>query len=110
MLVDDEALVVGSSNFDYFSFHTHQEVVAIVRDPGVIARYTRDLLQPDLAQSVAPAGEYSHIRQACREKVARLAGRAAVQISQWLRGWRSAPEFPSQVAPAQADPGVSSPE
>ncbi len=110
MLVDDEALVVGSSNFDYFSFHTHQEVVATIRDPAVIARYARDVLQPDLAQSVAPAGQYSHVRQACREKAARLAGLAAVQISQWLRGRRSARERPSQVAPAQAEPGVSSPE
>ena len=38
MLVDDEALVVGSSNFDYLSFHTQQEVLAIVRSPEVIAQ------------------------------------------------------------------------
>jgi len=110
MLVDDEALVVGSSNFDFFSFHTYQEVMAIVRDPEVIARYTRDVLQPDLAQSVAPAGEYSHLWQACRERAGRLAGRAAVEISQWLRGRRSGRERPAPVAPAQAEPGVSSPE
>ncbi len=48
------ALVVGSSNFDYQSFHTNQEVVAIVRDPDVIAQYTREVLEPDLAQCVAP--------------------------------------------------------
>ncbi len=49
MLVDGEALVVGSSNFDYLSFYTNQEVLAIVRDPEVIAQYQRDVLDPDLA-------------------------------------------------------------
>ena len=56
MLVDDEALVVGSSNFDYLSFHTHQEVLAIVRSPEVIAQYKRDVLDPDLAHSVGADG------------------------------------------------------
>ena len=91
MLVDDEVLVVGSSNFDYLSFHTHQEVLAIVRDPEVIAQYKRDVLEPDLAQSVAPAGAYSSLWQACRERSVRGAGRVAVPVSRWLRSRRARP-------------------
>lgn len=110
MLVDDEALVVGSSNFDYLSFHAHQEVLAIVRDPEVIAQYKRDVLEPDLAQSVAPAGEYSHFRQACRERSTRWAGAVAVSVSQWLRRRRAARRRAAAVVPAQAESGLTGSE
>ncbi len=104
MLVDDEVLVVGSSNFDYLSFHTHQEVLAIVRDPEVIAQYKRDVLEPDLAQSVAPAGAYSSLWQACRERSVRGAGRVAVPVSRWLRSRRAARARAAAAVPAQAQP------
>jgi cardiolipin synthase len=90
MLVDDEALVVGSSNFDYQSVHTNQEVLAIVRHPGVIAQYRREVLEPDLAQSVAPDGAFSPAWQSCWERALRGAGRAAVPVSRWLRRRRAA--------------------
>jgi len=107
MLVDDEALVVGSSNFDYLSFHTHQEVLAIVRDPGVIAQYKRDVLEPDLAQSVAPAGAYSHLWQVCRERSVQWAGRTAVPLSQWLRRRRAARERSASAVPQRAASSVT---
>jgi cardiolipin synthase len=103
MLVDDEALVVGSSNFDYLSFHTHQEVLAIVRHPDVIAQYRREVLEPDLARSVAPTGEYSHLWQTWRERSIRGAGRVAVPVSRWLRGRRAASRRAAAVVPAQAE-------
>jgi cardiolipin synthase len=85
LLVDGKALVVGSSNFDYLSFHTNQEVLAIVRSPDVIAEYRREVLEPDLAQSAAPTGEYSGVWQACWERSLRGTGRVAVPVSRWLR-------------------------
>ena len=57
MLVDDAALVIGSSNFDALSHLIQQELMAIVRDPRLIEEYRRDVLEPDLAQSVAPSRE-----------------------------------------------------
>jgi phosphatidylserine/phosphatidylglycerophosphate/cardiolipin synthase-like enzyme len=110
MLVDDEALVVGSSNFDYLSFHTHQEMIAIVRNPEVVAQYRRDVLEPDLAQSVAPAGDYSRVWQACRERSIRGVGRVAVPISQWLRGRRAARQRAAAVVPTQAGSGLTESE
>ena len=110
MLVDDEALIVGSSNFDYLSFCAHQEVLAIVRDPEVIAQYKRDVLEPDLAGSVAPAGGYSHVWQACRKWSVQWAGRTAVPISQWLRRRRAARERAAAAVPAQAQPGLTESE
>jgi len=54
MLVDDDALVIGSSNFDVFSYRVQQEMIAIVRDRRLIEKFRRDVLEPDLARSVAP--------------------------------------------------------
>lgn len=53
MLIDDEALVMGSSNFDYLSYRAHQEVVAIVDDPEVIRDFRERVIEPDLARSEA---------------------------------------------------------
>ena len=107
MLVDDEALVVGSSNFDYLSFHTNQEVLAIVRSPEVIAQYKRDVLEPDLAYSVAPTGEYSSVMQTCWERSLRGAGRVAVPVSRWLRRRRAGRGRAAAGAPAQTEPGLT---
>jgi len=55
MLVDDEALVIGSSNFDALSHLIQQELMAVVRNRRLIEEFRRDVLDPDLAQSVAPS-------------------------------------------------------
>ena len=107
MLVDDEALVVGSSNFDYLSFHTHQEVLAIVRRPAVIAQYKRDVLEPDLAHSVAPTGDYSNVLQTLSERSLRGVGRVAVPVSRWLRKRRAGRERAATGMPAQAESGLT---
>ena len=51
LLVDDHALVLGSSNFDYFSYAVHHEVLAVVTDPAVIGAFRRRVIEPDLAAS-----------------------------------------------------------
>ena len=107
MLVDDAALVVGSSNFDYLSFHTQQEVLAIVRRPEVIAQYRREVLEPDLAQSVEPTGRYSSFTQACWERSLRGAGRVAVPVSRWLRRRRAGRGRAAAGTPARAESGLT---
>ena len=51
MLVDDRALVVGSSNFDFVSYHTQDELVVVLTAPEVIADFRRAVLDPDLARA-----------------------------------------------------------
>lgn len=51
MLIDDETLVVGSSNFDYLSYRTQQEVIAIVRRRDLVDDFIRRVRDPDLAAS-----------------------------------------------------------
>jgi cardiolipin synthase A/B len=81
MLIDDEALVMGSSNFDFLSVHLYQEVVAIVRNPEVVAQYRREVLDPDLARSVAPTRRYSMAWQSRRARAYDTLGRGLVALT-----------------------------
>lgn len=52
MLIDDEALVVGSSNFDFVSYHSQAEYVAVVTVPEVVAEFRAKVLEPDDALAI----------------------------------------------------------
>jgi cardiolipin synthase A/B len=51
MLIDDEYLIAGSSNFDYLSYRIHQELIAVIRAREVIADFRERVMIPDLANS-----------------------------------------------------------
>ena len=52
MLIDDEVLVTGSSNFDLLSYHGFlAETIAVIRSPDVIGAFRRRILEPALAGS-----------------------------------------------------------
>lgn len=58
-LIDGEALVVGSSNFDFVSHRANAEYVATIRDPGLIAAFEAELLTP-LRAGAEPPGPGDH--------------------------------------------------
>jgi cardiolipin synthase len=47
MLIDEKYLVVGSTNFDCFSYHFHEEVVAVITDTDLIATFIEDVIRRD---------------------------------------------------------------
>jgi len=49
MLVDGRQLVLGSSNFDYFAHHTHQELLFLTRDRALIDDFRTRVRDVDLA-------------------------------------------------------------
>lgn len=51
MLVDDEYLIAGSSNFDYLSYRIHQELIAVITAPEAIADFRERVMLSDLANS-----------------------------------------------------------
>ena len=53
MLIDDKCLVTGSSNFDYLSYRLHQEAIAILTNPELIADFRARIAGVDLANSRA---------------------------------------------------------
>ncbi len=63
MLIDDQYLVAGSSNFDYFSYRIYQEIVAIFTDTRLITDFRERVLLPDLANSVVTDCRASELRK-----------------------------------------------
>lgn len=55
LLVDRRCLVLGSSNFDYLSYRLHQELLAFITAPAVIADFEQRVMLPDLENSRAVA-------------------------------------------------------
>ena len=49
MLVDGATLVVGSSNFDFMSFHILEELFVMTRDDGIVGAFRRRVWDPDTA-------------------------------------------------------------
>jgi cardiolipin synthase len=52
MLIDDELLVAGSSNFDFMSYHILEEHVVMTRDPRLVGAYVSRVWNPDAAAAV----------------------------------------------------------
>lgn len=53
MLIDDEYLVAGSSNFDYLSHRIHQELIAVITHPAVVADFRERVMLPDVANAAS---------------------------------------------------------
>jgi cardiolipin synthase len=51
LLVDRRTLVLGSANFDVWSYRSQREYVAVIRDPATLAQFQRRVVEPDLARS-----------------------------------------------------------
>lgn len=92
-LIDGEALVVGSSNFDFVSYRANAEYVAVLRGAGLIADFRRDVLEPLAAGSSAPLpGDRSAFRSwrarlalgLADKAIARL--RPGPRIAEWTAG------------------------
>ena len=77
MLIDDRALITGSSNFDLMSYNGFlAEVVAVFRAQAVIADFRRLVLEPDLEASagwVPSTGGRSRLRRALSALPIRMA-------------------------------------
>lgn len=53
MLIDDEVLIAGSSNFDYLSYRLYQEIIGVFTNAELISDFRERVMLPDVANSVA---------------------------------------------------------
>jgi cardiolipin synthase len=53
MLLDEELLALGSSNFDFPSYYSMEEFLALVRSPTLVASFEAEVLVPMRAGAVA---------------------------------------------------------
>lgn len=57
MLIDDEVLVVGSSNFDWLTYHMMGEVMLLTSNRELIEQFVTQVLTPDTSTSRALTGQ-----------------------------------------------------
>jgi cardiolipin synthase len=48
MLIDEELLIAGSSNFDYLSFNVLEELVVMTRAPDLVTTFSERVWKPDM--------------------------------------------------------------
>jgi len=53
MLIDEDLLIAGSSNFDFMSYHVLEEHVVMTREPRLVAQFNQRVWLPDTAQSAS---------------------------------------------------------
>ena len=63
MLIDDEYLIAGSSNFDYLSYRIHQELIAVITAPATIADFRERVVIADQANAASIECHASAISQ-----------------------------------------------
>ena len=63
MLIDDEYLVAGSSNFDYLSYRIHQELIAVITVPDLLEQFRERVLLPDMSNARSIECKASAFRQ-----------------------------------------------
>ena len=77
MVIDDELLIVGSSNFDFMSYHILEELVVMTRESRMIAAFIERVWRPDLACAV---------RMRVRSSRGTRLGHAAVRVGACIAG------------------------
>jgi cardiolipin synthase len=61
MLIDEEIVICGSTNFDWPTYHVLAETIAIIDDPEFVADFKRRIVEPDMTNSVTVSGEEESI-------------------------------------------------
>ena len=62
MLIDDSKLIIGSTNFDWPTYHVLAETVAIITDEEFIRAFREQVVKPDLVLSVPVVNEENGLR------------------------------------------------
>ena len=81
MLLDGSTLILGSSNFDFVSYHAEEEFVAVVSDPALAEDFRRRVIDPALEDAVPPGAHRP-------SRWAGLRSHAALKTVEWLIGLR----------------------
>ena len=92
LLIDGEALILGSSNFDFVSLAAEEELMAIVTDAALIADFRRRIIDPAVEGALPPD---DHRVSWLAGATSGMALRLAQPIAWAARGWpRTAIEWP----------------
>jgi cardiolipin synthase len=81
MLIDEDFLILGSSNFDYLSCHSQQEIMAVCTDPRVISSFEERVMREDLRNSSTFEGSIGTIRGSASTLILESMGKLSVLMS-----------------------------
>jgi cardiolipin synthase len=84
LLIDGEALVIGSCNFDFAGHAAEEELAAIIRAPALIESFRRDVIDPAEAAATGQGQVTALAGLAARVKL-RIANVVAVAARIWKR-------------------------
>jgi cardiolipin synthase len=89
MLIDGKKLLLGSTNFDFVSYHVEEEIVAVIENAALIDAFRADVIAPALAAAL-PAGKVSawrgfssHAALKLAEAFIKLIGQAKRTATEW---------------------------
>ena len=77
LLIDGRRLALGSSNFDFVSYHAEEELVAVLDDPAVIAAFQAEVIAPALETALAPGAH-------APSRLAGLRSHAGLKAVEWV--------------------------
>lgn len=80
MLIDGELLVAGSSNFDFLSYHTLEELVFLSREPAVVHPFLEHIWTPGFARAT-PVRVPPGVRTRLGGAVVRVAAEVAAAVA-----------------------------
>jgi cardiolipin synthase len=89
MLIDGKKLILGSTNFDFVSYHVEEEIVAVIENEELIASFRNAVIGPALSAAIpawrisAWAGLRSHAALRFAEAMIRVVGQARRTASDW---------------------------
>lgn len=101
MLIDGRLLVLGSSNFDFPSYYSLEEHVAMIEDPALIADFRAEVLAPLRAGALRGVAWRSPAWQVLRSRI--ILGLGALACSAMGGTKRRAVEWPSGIFQADVD-------
>ncbi len=81
ILIDDETLFLGSSNYDYISVEVQQEIQAVITDKNIIRDFKEKILDPDYYNSDLFYGQVSSIKGRIIYILMKLVGTLLVKTS-----------------------------
>ncbi len=80
MLIDDECLIMGSSNFDYISYRIEEELLVYVRDSEIIKDFRNRVFMKDLDNSERYLQDTSGLKGRLHKSLLKLTADIAVGI------------------------------
>jgi cardiolipin synthase len=87
MLIDEQVLALGSSNFDFPSYYSMEEYLALVRSPSLIAAFQAEVLAPLRETAVSATGFRPALFQVLASRVLmRMAGFGVERLGRSRRG------------------------